>query len=183
MHFEQIFVINLDRRSDRMAQFIEEANKIGFEYERISAIEGGAYGCTQSHLKIAKIAKERNLKNYLALEDDAVFCENFNDKFNCLINQVPEWDILLLGGNHQGGFNKQTDGVIRVFGSYTTHAMAVSETFYYKFIEALENTTVECDVALAALHKSHNVYAFYPSLVTQRQGYSDVLNKEVNYSL
>jgi GR25 family glycosyltransferase involved in LPS biosynthesis len=73
-NLKNIFVINLDKREDRLAQFDSEAKRVGFSYTRFPAIESkrmtGAQGCTKSHLELCKMAKKNNLRYYIVLEDD-----------------------------------------------------------------------------------------------------------------
>ena len=54
----KIFVINLDKRKDRLDQVSEMLK--GYDWERIEAIETakGYYGCVLSHIKCLKKAKE-----------------------------------------------------------------------------------------------------------------------------
>ena len=87
--FDKIFVINLDHRKDRWNESLKLFEKYHItNYERISAVKPiykdipkkyysnlvvnqtewyvtGAVGCKLSHLKVIKLAKERNYKNFL----------------------------------------------------------------------------------------------------------------------
>ena len=194
--FDKVFIINLDRRGDRMLEIKTEMEKIGVkDYERISAVDGqkltgnfkvaiGHVGCSLSHLNVVKLAKERGYKNYVVFEDDAVFCDNFQETFSEYLKQVPAgWDCLFFGGSHVKGFHKVNDKVIKMNGSYTTHAMIINHTLYDKLIH-IWNTfhgTAEVDVALAKLHREHACYSFTKSLAWQRAGYSDILEKYDDY--
>jgi len=68
-----IFVINLDKRKDRLDQVSEMLK--GYDWERIEAIETakGYYGCVLSHIKALKVAKERDLPEVIIMEDDFHF--------------------------------------------------------------------------------------------------------------
>ena len=182
MNISKAYVINLDRRPDRMKLFDEEADRAWLNYERVSAIDGGAEGCTQSHLKVCRMAKSAKIDSYLVLEDDAVFVEGFPEKFSLLLEQVPDdsFDLILLGGNY-GFFTKYSEHLVRIQDSLATHAMVINSTFYDTFIETLSNTKEPCDVALNKIYKNHKVYGCNPVLVSQRPGFSDVINKEVDY--
>ena len=76
-YFDKIYCINLDSRSDRWNQCIEEFKKVGIEdiVERFSAEQliPGIAGCTKSHYEIIKQCKKNNFKNVLILEDDVTF--------------------------------------------------------------------------------------------------------------
>ena len=48
------FVINLERRKDRLQNVIKEFEYIGWSFERFDAVDTGSYeGCAYSHKKIA----------------------------------------------------------------------------------------------------------------------------------
>ena len=68
------FVINLDRRKDRMEHFIAEMHWINWQYTRFSAIDTNSYiGCALSHQKLAEICLESDDEYFMFLEDDIFF--------------------------------------------------------------------------------------------------------------
>lgn len=79
---DRIFLINLDRRQDRLIQFEQECEKMNIpqsDVERFVAVDRPdhpALGCTLSHLSAIKLAKERGYKNILIFEDDFTFDVN-----------------------------------------------------------------------------------------------------------
>lgn len=76
MKFSEIpkFVINLDRRPDRMESITKEMKYIGWDFERFSAIDTNSYmGITKSTFEVIKIAKERNYPKVMIIEDDCGF--------------------------------------------------------------------------------------------------------------
>ncbi|MEI6710981.1 MAG: glycosyltransferase family 25 protein [bacterium] len=79
-HFEAIYCINLDRRTDRWEVAQKEFKKAGIldRVIRFSAFETpkkGAAGCLLSHRTIVQIAKERGWENVLVFEDDIEFID------------------------------------------------------------------------------------------------------------
>ena len=73
MKFNDIpkFVVNLERRSDRLESITNEMNYIDWEFELFNAIDTNSHvGCSLSHIEILKIAKERNYESVLIIEDD-----------------------------------------------------------------------------------------------------------------
>lgn len=198
-YFDKIFSINLDSRPDRWKSAEIQFNKHDLDVERISAIKGadlnldwppeikeGAVGCSLSHLFTMKMAKQMNLSNYLVLEDDIEFDENFNEKFsNIYENEVPsDWDMLYLGGQHFHGMNlKQiSEHVYKCEYTLTTHSFAIKNTVYDKFINRLIDITKPCDVHFAEEHKNINAYVIIPHLTWQSRSYSDVENANVDYT-
>ena len=113
------FVVNLDRRSDRL----EEFNKIvPIDYDKFSAIDGkeleptvqlqqifehndynmrvGLVGCALSHIKLLiELVKSDKYDKFIIMEDDITFVPNFNDKLTHVMNNSKkiEWDIIYLG--------------------------------------------------------------------------------------
>lgn len=98
-YFDKIFIVNLDERKDRWEETLKELKNLGItNFERFSAIrpdikkvpvefynklvsphkakpkyQTGAVGCKMSHYEIIKLAKKRNYKRILILEDDIEF--------------------------------------------------------------------------------------------------------------
>ena len=202
--FKNIYVINLDRRIDRWNSVQAELKKADIKtFEKFSAIDGktltskykfvptdsmsesqamGHIGCTLSHFGVLNKAKSDGCDKYAVFEDDVVFHEKFNSLFDLCYSEVPnDWDCILLGGSHVGGFDRITERVIRIYGSYTTHAMLINHTLYEKLKTVWEFAGSEVDVAIASLHKDNKCYAFNPPLAWQREGYSDILGKHDDY--
>jgi GR25 family glycosyltransferase involved in LPS biosynthesis len=114
------FVISLKRRSDRLEIFQKKCpfNDVeivyGFDGKNIniepSSVEhamtmkfknlrNGEMGVFISHLRIFKNIVENNYPMALIFEDDAIFCDNFLYKFNCLLKDIPsDTNILYVGG-------------------------------------------------------------------------------------
>ncbi len=202
--FPHTYLINLDRRPDRLTNASNELKKAEIvKYERFSAVDGktlpanlkfipadsmtdeqmkGHIGCTLSQLGVLNKAKSEGCKRYAVFEDDVEFVSDFTVKFDTCFKDVPDnWDCILLGGSHVGGFDRLTERVIRIFGSYTTHAMLINEKFYDKLSKVWENGRSEVDVAIASLHRDNYCYAFNPPLAWQKGGFSDILNKTDDY--
>ena len=99
-YFDKVVVINLDRRPDRMEKLGPQLDELGIEYERFSAVDANDLGIkpyiagTMSHVTVWKKYKGQRV---LVLEDDALFCDNFNEKFAEVMQTLPQdWDIFYL---------------------------------------------------------------------------------------
>jgi GR25 family glycosyltransferase involved in LPS biosynthesis len=196
-YFDKAYCINLDSRKDRWDESKEEFDRNNINVERVSAFDGsklnlnfppeikeGAVGCSFSHLYVMKMAKQLNLSNYLVLEDDIKFVDNFIEIFPQVMSQVPsDWDMLYLGGQHIHGRNlkKITENIYKCEYTLTTHSFAVRNTVYDLFIDKLMDITKPCDVHFAEQHRNINAYVCIPHLTWQKQGYSDVEKQNVNY--
>jgi glycosyl transferase, family 25 len=104
-YFDEIYCINLDKRTRRWELAQNEFKKLGIldKVKRFSAIDnlGGKRGCFESHMKIIHMAKENNLKNVFIFEDDVAVLpcyshEKFEKSINFLKDQT--WEFFYMGG-------------------------------------------------------------------------------------
>ena len=208
-YFDKIYCINLDRRTDRWEECQKIFSKHNLEVEHFSAVDGSKenYGLGYpfdselagaiSHTKVIEKARELNLKNVLILEDDVDFIDNLEELFTKFIDIVPKnWDGILFGGNHVGGYTHLNNDIVKINRSYALHAYCLnSESFEY-VINYMNNkikntinkgknsirTSVAADFFMADLHSINNWYCFKPHLAWQRNGFSDIQNTVVNYN-
>ena len=76
MKFNEIpkFVVNLERRPDRLEEVKKEMEYIGWDYEIFKAVDTGTHeGITMSTLQIIDIAKEKGYPRVMIIEDDIRF--------------------------------------------------------------------------------------------------------------
>lgn len=194
-YFDKIYCINLDKRTDRWEEVKNQFEKHNLQVERFSAIEGnptgietkivpGHAGCVLSHLKVIKDAKEKNYKKILVLEDDVEFIDDLQERFKIYINQVPDdWDMIYFGGNHNGiPLEMVSDNVGRTKKTYTTHAYAIKgEDLFDVVIKTFSKLQKEVDVYYSMIQQGFKCYVFRPHLAWQKEGFSDILNRDVNY--
>ncbi len=196
-YFNRVFLINLDRREDRLkvADAWFQANNI--EYERWPAVDGtklseeyshlndrqkAELGCRASHFQVIQEAKTRNYKSVLVLEDDFEPCADFEEKFVLGILELPaDWQLFYLGGNHC-----MTPGDIgatylkRIFATSTTHSYAVKNEAFDKVLAVLSQD-MQADLGLRMIQQHYPCYCFVPQIMGQRAGYSDIIGYDVNY--
>jgi GR25 family glycosyltransferase involved in LPS biosynthesis len=192
-YFDEVFCINLDKRTDRWEKSQEEFKKAEIEAIRYSAFDGskiekfnllsvGEVGALRSHLGIFKLAFERKLKNVLIFEDDIELSPDFLEQFIANYFKVPDnWDMLYFGGNHVGGITPVNESVAKIYHSYAIHAYAVKCNMFSKIIERLEKEELQVDVYLAELQKECNAYVFRPHIAFQRADFSDIQGGPVDY--
>lgn len=134
---EKGFFINLKRRTDRFESCKKELENSKITgVERIEAVERpkdnfSDFGCTDSHLKIAKLQIENNWPYVLYLEDDIVFDVIYNldirnsDKqidfskaVKSLISDMNEYkpDVLWLGARLESPVKKKISNTLVVPG-------------------------------------------------------------------
>lgn len=188
------FYINLDRRQDRRIQLEGELSKLGIEGERFAAIarEPGGLGCTQSHIAVLKLARERKYPSVLILEDDFESLVS-KDVWDETIANIPEtYDVILVAYNLQIGipFNDRFGKVIE---SQSTPGYIIHSSYYDTLIARWEE-----GLALYEQYPEHhwlyildqywkplqpvgNWYYTRMCLGRQRAGYSDLSKTFVDH--
>jgi len=185
--FDKVIVINLDRRTDRMDKLVPQLEKLDIQYERFSAVDAKKLDIDpvvaglKSHLQVMKQIAEQRV---LILEDDAQFVEDFNEKFEKVMQTLPEdWDIFYLGAlvpkdvglirmvNRHWGIQVLTTG---------TQAYCINPSRLEYFISKLEDYNYYIDIGLRDFAKGLKAYITQPNLVVQFPSYSDLRQKEVD---
>ncbi len=185
--FDKVVVINLDRRTDRMEKLDLQLKELSIQYKRFSAVDAIKLNIDpivaglRSHLQVIK---DNIGKRVLVLEDDAHFVDNFNEKFDKVMQTLPEdWDIFYLGAlvpkdvgqinmvNRHWGIQVLTTG---------TQAYCIKPEMQYYFTSRLEEYQSYIDIGLRDFAKGYKPYITQPNLVTQFPSYSDLRQKEVN---
>ncbi|TXG84560.1 MAG: glycosyltransferase family 25 protein [Spirochaetes bacterium] len=196
-HFERVYVINLDRRPDRYESFKQELAKHNIvDVERFSAVDGttilannipllaGEIGVLESHLAIIKKCKEDGIKNVLILEDDVYFTPEVNN-LDEYLNSVPnDWDFIYFGGNHVYGTPPElvNEKIIKLNFTVALQCVAINHTMFDIIEAILPKMRKQVDAYYADLHKTFNAYGFYPNMAKQTAGFSDIQNRNVDYT-
>ena len=195
--FNEVFLINLKRRPDRLKLSTDKLNKLGIEFTLFEAGDGkmcieeyqtnikpGQLGCLLSHLNLIKHAKEKDLSNLLILEDDVSFNENFNNLFKESVKELPEdWDMFYLGGNAIVGQNtKITDTIFKSNQVGTTHSYAIKNTIYDLILESNKYELPIDSLFTEVLNRKVNTYIISPAITFQDESFSDVQDGHRNYT-
>jgi GR25 family glycosyltransferase involved in LPS biosynthesis len=184
-YFDKVVVINLDKRTDRLEKISKQLDELGIVFERFSAIDGTGKdpitAGTMSHTQVWE--KYQGLK-VLVLEDDALFVDNFNEKFAEVIQTLPsDWDIFYLGAlvaPTTGKIIKVNDHWYKQVVSTGTQAYCLKPGKMAYFVDRLKDYEWYIDIGLRLEAVSNNCYITQPNLVTQYPSYSDLRLKEVN---
>lgn len=180
-YFRNPILINLDRRTDRMEQFDNQAKSLGITYERLRAVEASdtRFGCKLSHM--AALSKYDS-EIIFVFEDDSLFVEDFKTKFDQAMANAPEdWDMLYMGA-HLLQKEPYNDYWVRSLECSSTHAYAVRKTVVQRLIKQAMSMDGHTDVAFSSLHKEIKAYAARPTLIYQGASYSDLQKQEVDYT-
>jgi glycosyl transferase family 25 len=194
-----IFYINLEHRIDRKQHVESQLDSIGLKGTRFNAIkmENGAIGCSMSHLKLLQLALKSGLDHILIVEDDILFLdpELFKtqlDKF--LQNQdSSSWDVILIAGNNMPPYEKVDDTCVKVSQCQTTTGYLVNGHYIEKLLNNLKmgltnlikepqyHAKYAIDKYWFSLQKTDNWFLITPLTVVQREDYSDIEKKVINY--
>ena len=206
---DKVVYINLDYRTDRNREIMEEFERMGIPSEKIirfSAIKRtpGLIGCGLSHRAVLEMAKENNWRNVLIFEDDFQFIvskEEFHSLLDYFINRFEyHWDVVMLSynfncpgsGNYTKPFEHEQIGKV---GFAQTASGYLVQSHYYdnlikNFKEAMEYAVIEpwkhwvysIDVYWKILQKEDDWYYFKQRMGIQRPSYSDICETFVNHN-
>ena len=192
------FYINLLSRPDRKDYVETQLSNIGIEAERFNAIgmKNGAIGCSMSHLKLLEMAKENNWEHIFIVEDDILFTKPaiFVKQLNTFLSTQPNFDVLLLAGNNIPPYERVNDFCVKVFHCQTTTGYLVKQHYYDTLIQNYKNGILHLmkephnhilyaiDKYWFHLQEVDRWYLLTPLTVTQREDYSDIEKRNINYS-
>ena len=121
--FEKIYIINLKRSCDRRSHIVKQFKELGIDnYELLEGVDGSlinsadpawagildfqnfwkasvnALACALSHVKLYEhVLAKTSYERILICEDDIVFCEDLNSRFEQIQKSIcVDWDILHL---------------------------------------------------------------------------------------
>ena len=197
------FYINLKKRTEKNKHTIKELKRFGINSpNRFEAIkhEIGIVGCVKSHIKCIELAKERNYPFICIFEDDVIFRNigKCRDMINKYIDY--DYDVLYIGCRVLNNkYEFITDDIIRINNCYCNHAYIVKSHYYdtilKNFYEGMnlkikagkdahtkrQSEEYNIDVYLNSLQKIDKWYSFYPNFASQKNGYSDNFNIDINF--
>lgn len=111
-YFNQIYLINLPRRPDKLSKVLWQLNRYNIKARIIDAVDGrhpsvffqqktlppGAYGYILTWINILNHAITNKYKRILVLDDDVILHHDFSKLFNSWTQTLPtDWKIILLG--------------------------------------------------------------------------------------
>lgn len=204
-----VLVVNLDRRPERWVEFQQTwADILPWDrVERLSASDGvllagygqapwfhgrkrdrtwaGRGGCTLSHARAMRLARERGWDRVLVLEDDAVPTPAI-DRLGSILS-ASDAPMLYLGCHDpRGPFRDLGEGIKGVQGALETHAYVVSAPVRDWLIDHMpdEATVWPWTARERAVDRWYRrevgrhftIGMANPPLVVQREGVSDIVN-------
>ena len=184
--------INLDRRQDRKRRMEEQCDRERISLYRLSAVDGrklpprlfpktnglgwppGVVGCSLSHAMAIEIALASGCESLLVFEDDAVLPEGFAERFDELIELLPDdWMLVTFGGWHRYPPCPVWNGVSRLNYSLNSHAYMLRGEALTLARDAIHRRQSYVDSALAACQSLVPSYCADDLTVRQLGGFSD----------
>ncbi|MFI5140455.1 MAG: glycosyltransferase [Sphingobacteriales bacterium] len=184
------YYINLHKRTDRRMKMEQRLLPILAEVRRFEAIDAASvslpagyirskaqYACKESQLAVLKLARERNLPQVMILEDDVVFCDDFNDRLDLFFKTVPsDWQIIYMGVNIGRALAPVSENIHRVTEAYGCFGYIVRHSMYDRLIELWTTGNDTCDDLIADyIQPKYPCYVFTPYLVYVENDYSDIV--------
>ena len=198
---KNIFYINLEHRLDRNEHVQQQLDTIGLTSvaKRFNAIkmENGAIGCSMSHLALLKYAVKNSLDHILIIEDDIQFLnpELFKTQLNLFLEMHGNnWDVILFAGNNMPPYEKIDDTCVKVNMCQTTTGYIVNGHYIEKLMDNVKmgitnllhtpqyHSLYAIDKYWFKLQKMDRWFLIVPLTVVQREDYSDIEKKVINYT-
>jgi len=189
---EHVVYINLARRKDRLAEIIPELQCFGDRVQRFEAIENsfGAIGCSLSHIKVLQNAKAAGWKNVLVIEDDFMWVKDKEPGLARLTDLMSRpYDVIMLTGTSI----QMEESSGKLSFSCCSTAYLIADHYYDSLINNLKEGVLglmqtkfkplfALDVYWRKLMVKDNWFMVRPVLAVQRPSYSDIENRNVDYS-
>ncbi len=204
---EQIYYINLDKRTDRNEHIINNVlpwlNADENIIQRISAVDTThlstsglrATGCTLSHLKVFEDVLKNNYKYFIVIEDDftpIISSSEFEIRVNKLFTDFLDFDVCQIAYNEKcGGIVKKIDDIFMTGRNIQTASGCIMNIDFCKKIKPVFEDSAKKLQEGGRYHTyaCDQVWKPYQEfdrwLLTrcgkQLMGFSDIEGKSVNY--
>lgn len=216
--------VNMDHRGDRLAHMEQQLNRIKLNAVRTRGMKPneviergiatpeqcgvmfrrtqGAVGCHFSQVQIMRDALVDN-KHALVMEDDLVFCEDFNARLQYIFNwtETHEWDVIWLGAsfhvppywhNVGGSLDRRNDcsanlgrdcevtddpRMVRTWGAFATFAYLVNKNSMLRIFDLFDANimySIGIDWLFIKLQPQLKCFSFVPGCVKQMDSQSDI---------
>lgn len=189
--FDGIYLINLPQRTQRFMDSARELDNHKIPFERVNAVKSfsGQMGVRITMRQLFEKCLSEKKERILVFEDDVKFVTTPEYYMPRVIPQLDglHWDLLSLGPNTHKPLNHPSptkENLLLMNACRGLHAVAYSR-FGMKEVVELISTITEKDPHVDVLIEDHlqpakTCFCTYPLICTQRNGYSDIKNENVN---
>ena len=187
--FAAVFCLNLDHQPVRWENAVRRfmTLEIAARVERFSAVStphNHHVGCASSWRLMVAEARDRGLRNFLGIEDDAIFLDTTLDVVSAALSELEglDWDLLYLGGAAWQRLAAVPGCLaLRRARSLTcTHALAVNHTAYDRLLADIpptasidewigEHTAIDQYLSRRVDAGSYRAYVLHPRVATQAE--------------
>lgn len=199
--FEHTYLINIEKRKDRLENSLKECEKIGITPEIFPAItpykdmkwipndspeiwNKNSAALVHSTIAIIKDAIKNKYENILILEDDVVFRNNSKqviDNFKFPID--PTWAMIHFGTMDEVKPITIDSKFTRLKKSYCCHMYAINSLVYEDYLYYLEQVNQPIDWITAYIFQPFGkCFGLIDPIAFQKPNYSNIREKEVNYT-
>jgi len=192
--------INLEKRPYRNTQIQKELAQLGIHkhnVKRFNAVEHkhGAIGCAFSHIKCLEWAIQSDHDYVFICEDDLeiVDVDILQQNLYFFLHSSREWDVLLVAGNNMLPYKPVNHYCIQVMNCITTTGYIVKKHYYNTLLRNFkegvlslmkhpdQKKTYAIDKYWLQLQMVDKWFLLIPPSVVQREDYSDIEHKVVNF--
>lgn len=188
-YFEQIYCINLQKRTDRKRKCTRLFKNLKMEVKFWRAVDGsrsseakeilntakskyqlnlGMIGCHLSHLGVYKDANKKRYERFLILEDDILPHKQIDKVLENLLEVENGWSLLYLSTcdwNWKNNKRNVKEGQPWYKGKRidSTSGYAIKREIIKELIELFEQPVImPCDTRLHKIHEEKECYVMYP---------------------
>ena len=178
-----MFVEQFDKDSWNTEEITKEFPKI---FHPANKINNAERSLALKHAWIVTDMHKQGYSSVLVLEDDAVLVDDFVEKYNSYMKQMPvDWDIGWVGSCF--GLKEPEIPNINVYktnrGSRCAHAYCISKSFSINMIDEIKNIDKEADLYYNYIIERFNLnnYWFQPPLALQSLEFFSSLRGNQNH--
>jgi GR25 family glycosyltransferase involved in LPS biosynthesis len=197
-----IYYINLDHRTDRNEEFLEEMKKANVPMERIKRIpavykqEQGDLGCSMSHINALTDFIDSPYETCIIFEDDFQFIqpEKVESRLQDFFEENINYNVCLFAGNtNELKPYAESSTVVQISNTQTTSGYMVSKAYATILLENMKegcrlleksyqegktnkhNQPYAIDQYWKKLQSKDKWFMFFPKMGKQRESYSDIM--------
>jgi hypothetical protein len=162
---DKIIYIDFNICADQKKRIEDNLNGLGLSFERFEAVQTPEFeilGRNLSHIEVIKLAKKRNYKNVLVLEDNAVSVldrKSMDLYLNDIFNENINYNVIFLSYLLQEYYNV-FENLIRIKKNNSTTAYIVHNNYYDELIKVWTESTNQLKLTKEHLLYAHNVSWF-----------------------